>query len=165
MRRRQAGVALVRTAGAVALAAAAGRAVPVARAWDEWCDSDPIRLVDVDGQPLPVAVFYTPGAQLSSPQDAPRLLSLLNGTLLRVSTGTERVPGGTKVTLRVTVPSDLGPAFATRLVVSALPYGHGTRYAAVTAVSDHPMVAEFLLPADPATATATPTATPTATAT
>ena len=149
MRRRRVGAALVRTAGA-ALAAAAVRGAPVARAWDEWCDSDPIRLVDVDGQLLPVAVFYTPGARLSSPLDAPRLLSLLRGTLLGVSTGTERVAGGTKVTLRVTVRSDLGEPFATRLVVSALPYGNGKRYAAVTGVSDQPMVAEFILSADPA---------------
>ncbi len=163
--RRQAVGALVRTAGVVGLAAAAVRGVPVAWAGDEWCDSDPIRLVDVDGQPLPVAVFYTPGAQLSRLLDAPRLLSLLTGTLLRVSTGTERVAGGTKVTLRVTVRSDFGKPFATRLVVSALPYGNGTRYAAVTGVSDQPMIAEFLLPADPATPSATATATPSATAT
>ncbi len=36
MRRRRAVVAMARAAGAGALTAAAGRAAPVARAWDEW---------------------------------------------------------------------------------------------------------------------------------
>jgi hypothetical protein len=148
MRRRQAGVALVRTAGAAALAAAAVRGVPVARAGDEWCDTDPVQLIRTDdGWLLPVAVFYTPGAQVRSLLDLPRLLALLTGTLLTVRSASQPVPEGTQVTLRVTVPTGTGPAFATRLVVSRGPGGTLTRYAEVAGQSGQEMVAQFLLPA------------------
>jgi hypothetical protein len=124
------------------------RAVPVAQAGDEWSDVDPIRLVQTDdGRLLPVAVFYTPGAQVRSPLDLPRLLSLLSGTLLQVHSTSEPDAGGTRVTLRVTVPSGSGTPFPTRLIVSAGPLGTLTRYCEVQGTSGQPMLAEFLLPA------------------
>ena len=141
MRRRWVGAAL-------AAAAAAVHGAPVARAWDEWCDSDPIQLIRTDdGRLLPVVVFYTPGAQVRSPLDLPRLLALLTGTLLTVRTSSQPVPEGTQVTLRVTVPTGTGPAFATRMVVSQGPGGALTRYAEVSGQSGQEMVAQFLLPA------------------
>jgi hypothetical protein len=149
MRRRQAGVTLVRRAGAAALAAtAAVHGAPVARAGDEWCDSDPVQLIRTDdGRLLPVVVFYTPGARVRSLLDLPRLLALLTGTLLTVRSASQPVPEGTQVTLRVTVPAGAGPAFATRLVVSQGPGGTLTRYAEVAGQSGQEMVAQFLLPA------------------
>jgi hypothetical protein len=121
--------------------------VRVAHAGDEWSDGDPIRLIQTDdGRLLPVVVFYTPGAQVRSLLDLPRIISLLRGTLLRAHTTTEPVAGGTSVSLQVTVPTGFGEAFPTRLVVSSGPFGTLTRYGEVYGTSGQPMVVEFVLP-------------------
>ena len=149
---------LVRVGGAVMLATALavgaagagglGPAVPVAPAGAERCDADPIRLFQVDdGWLLPVAVFYTPGAQIGSPLELPRLLALLTGTFLKVSSSRQQLPPGTQVTRRVTVPTGTGPAYPTRLIVSRGVNGTGTKYAEVYGWSGQELVAEFLLPA------------------
>jgi hypothetical protein len=93
-----------------------------------------------------VVVFYTPSARVRSLLDLPRILALLTGTLLTVRTASQPVPEGTQVTLRVTVPTGTGPAFATRMVVSRGPGGTFTNYAAVYGQSGQEMVAQFLLP-------------------
>jgi hypothetical protein len=123
-------------------------AVPAAQAGSEWCDADPVRLFRADdGQLLPVVVFYTPGAQIESLLELPRILALLTGTLLKVSSTSESVPDGMRLTLRVTVPTGAGPAYPTRLVVSQGFGGTLTRYAEVYGRSGQEMVARFLLPA------------------
>jgi hypothetical protein len=115
--------------------------VPVAYAGDEWSDGDPIRLIQTeDGRLLPVAIFYTPGAQVRSLLDLSRILSLLSGTLLSVHSTSEPAPGGTRVSLRVTVPTGLGAPFPTRLVVSSGPYGTLTRYSEVYGTIGWPLV-------------------------
>ena len=76
------------------------------------------------------------------------MLSLLTGTLLRVSTSTQRVAGGTKVTLRVTVPNDtfFGTGFPTRLKVTADPLGTSRVYGTATGTSGTAMTVKFVLP-------------------
>jgi hypothetical protein len=149
---------LARVGGAVVLAAAlaAGAAgaggleptVPVAQAGAEWCDADPIRLYQVDdGWLLPVPVFYVPGAQVTNPLELTRIAALLTGTLLKVSSSHEQLPQGTRVTLRVTIPTGSGSVYPTRLLVSQGVNGTGTTYAEVYGQSGQELVARFTLPA------------------
>jgi hypothetical protein len=179
--RRGFGRASARAAAGVVAAAAGlghlsgGPGVPAAQAWDEWCDTDPARLIQTDdGVPLPYPVFYLTGGQIRDPLDAPRVAALLLGAALTESSSRPAPGGGTEVTLVATVPTGLGARFPTRLTATAGPLGTLKTYAQVYGTSGERMVARFVLPPQAAPAapvapalapTATPTRTPTATPT
>ena len=138
MRRRSVGTVLARTAGAAALAAAAGHAVPVARAWDEWCDTDPLLVIRTPEGRL-VTVYCLIGVY-----GATEVVAGLVGNLTPAYTA---APAGdrTRVTVTAAVPCGLGAAFPTRLTVSALPAGGGHQYGKTTGTCDAPMAVSFFL--------------------
>ena len=129
MNRRGFGRAAARAAAGAGAAVAGlgphpgGGGVPAARAWDEWCDTDPARLIQThDGVPLPFPVFYLTGGQIQNPLDAPRVAALLLGAALTESSSRPVANGGTEVTLVATVPTGLGARFPTRLTATAGPW-------------------------------------------
>ena len=138
MQRRWVGAALVRTAGVAALAAAAVHEVPVARAGDEWCDSDPLLVIRTPEDHL-VTVYCLIGVY-----GATEIVAGLVGNLTPTYTA---APAGdrTKVTVTAAVPCGLGAAFPTRLTVSALPAGGGHQYGKTTGTCDAPMAVSFFL--------------------
>jgi hypothetical protein len=139
MRRRAVGTALVRTAGAAALAAAVGHGVPVARAWDEWCDSDPLLVIRTPEGRL-VTVYCLIG--VSGPTE---VVAGLVGNLTPASTV---APAGkqTRVTVTATVPCGGGHGFRTRMKVTSKALGMGTVYGETTGTCGDPMAVSFLLP-------------------
>ena len=113
---------------------------PVAWAWDEWCDSDPILLIRTPAGNL-VPVYYLTGVQGTT--------NLVGGLLgnLSASYTVEPAKGGTRVAVRVTVPNGLlGATYATRLKASSGPLGTGTVYGATTGTSGEAMQVQFSLP-------------------
>ena len=138
MRRRSVGTVLVRTAGAAALAAAAGHAVPVARAWDEWCDTDPLLVIQTPEGRL-VTVYCLIGVY-----GATEIVAGLVGNL--TPTYTVAAAGHrTKVTVTATVPCGTGTGFRTRMKVTSAPLGLGTEYGRTDDTCGDPMAVSFFL--------------------
>ena len=112
---------------------------PAAQASNQWCDSDPILLIQTPaGRVVLVYVtvgaqsaLYTPNTLLSSIQPAYTAAPKSNGAATRVS-------------VFVTVPALLlDPSFATRVIISSGPYGTGTVYSRVDGVSGKEMTSVF----------------------
>ena len=132
---RAGGAVLVAAAAAVWPGPGAGQpsgppagwpAAPAALAWDEWCDSDPVLLIRTPAGTI-VPVYYLTGVQGPT-----HLVGGLLGNLSATYTA-EPAGGGTRVTVRVTVPNGLlGATYATRLTVSSGPLGTGDVYGATT---------------------------------
>ena len=136
--RRRTTLHLAPLAAAAAATAVVALPAPAAHASDTWCDVDPIQLVITAGGRI-VPIFVTNGAP--SLLYAPQLL------LARISHTAEPVPGGTLVTVRVTVPNGLfGKSFPTRSVVTSGPLGLLRVYASATGVSGSAMTMRFTLP-------------------
>jgi hypothetical protein len=150
-RRRTLG-AVGRAAGAAAGLAAAvwpslgrdggGPALPflgagVAEANDEWCDTDPIRLITTPGGTV-VAVYYLTGVKGT--------LGVVGSLLSHLAVEHTAVPdnGGTKVTLSVTVSKDLGTR-DTRLTCSSGALGTGTLYGQTYGTTGVAMTLQFRL--------------------
>lgn len=117
---------------------------PAASANQEWCSDDPPRvLATPEGRA--VAVYETLGA----PSDA-YLADLTQGLAATTYTAADATRGGvegTTFTLTVAIPSDpVTGAFPTQGLVSALPFGAGTRYASATGTSGAPLVLRFWYP-------------------
>ena len=138
MRRRAVGTVLVRTAGAAALAAAAGHAVPVAWAWDEWCDSDPLLVIRTPRGRL-VTVYCLIGVY-----GAKAVVAGLVGNLTPAYTV---APAGhrTRVTVTALVPCLLGAGHRTRLIVTSRPLGAGTVYGETKGPCGEPLAVSFFL--------------------
>jgi hypothetical protein len=112
----------------------------VAQANDEWCDTDPVMLINTPGGAT-VQVYYLTGVQTTT--------AIGNGLLATLSAGYTVTPaqGGTQVTLSVTVPNGLGGAsFPTRVQVSSEVWGTGTIYGTASGTSGAPMTVRFFLP-------------------
>ena len=111
----------------------------VAEAMDEWCDTDPIRLIITPAGNV-VAVYYLTGVKGT--------LGLVGSLLshLAVEHTAEPDNGGTKVTLSVTVPDGLlGDTYQTRLTCSSGALGTGTVYGSTGGTSGKPMQLAFPL--------------------
>jgi hypothetical protein len=111
----------------------------VAEANDEWCDTDPIRLILTPGG-TPVAVFYVTGVK--------GLLGIVGSLLSHLTVEHTAVPdnGGTKVTLSVTVPNGLlGATYDTRLKCTSDLLGSGTVYGQTYGTSGTAMTLQFRL--------------------
>ena len=138
MRRRSVGTALVRTAGAAALAAAVGHGVPVARAWDEWCDSDPLLVIRTpEGRLVTVYCLigvYGPKAVVAG------LVGNLTPTYTVAPAGNR-----TRVTVTALVPCGLGAGSPTRLLVTSRPLGAGTEYGQTKGPCGEPLAVSFFL--------------------
>ena len=137
-RRRWMGAALVRTAGAAALAAAAGHGVPVARAWDEWCDSDPLLVIRTpEGHFVTVYCLigvYGPTAVVAG------LVGNLTPAYTVAAAGHR-----TKVTVTATVPCGAGTGFRTRMKVTSAPLGLGTEHGRTEGTCGAPLAVSFFL--------------------
>lgn len=110
---------------------------PVAAA--EWCDTDPLVLIQTPGGML-VPVFVTSGALGIEHQSAV--------LLVHMDYSTEAVEGGTAtlVHLDVIVPDDLlDKHFPTRTVASTGPLATGTIYARASGYSGQAMTLTFKL--------------------
>jgi hypothetical protein len=139
------------SAAAVGLAAAAwpslGRngdrpALPfpgaaVAEAGDEWCDTDPVRLIITPAGNV-VAVYYLTGVKGT--------LGVVGSLLGNLVVEHTAVPDnrGTKVTLSVTVPNTLG-SLDTRLTCSSGALGSGTVYGQTYGTTGTAMILQFRL--------------------
>ncbi len=113
--------------------------VPATRAGIEWCDTDPLVLIETPGGAL-VPVFVTTGAL--GTEHLPAVL------LARMSYTAQPVEGGTAtlVHLDVTVPDDLfGSHFPTRSTASSGPLATGTIYATTSGHSGEVMALTFKL--------------------
>jgi hypothetical protein len=111
----------------------------VAEAGDEWCDTDPIRLIITPAGNV-VAVYYLTGVKGT--------LGLVGSLLSHLSAQHTAVPddGGTKVTLSVTVPNGLlGATYETRLTCSSGALGTGTVYGLTGGTSGTAMNLQFRL--------------------
>ena len=128
----------VLAAAAVALAAAAP-----ARAGAEWCETDPLLLIQTPAGTL-VPVFLLVGAQGLLHLPAAQAASLVATTSTAEATAGGRA---TRVTVTVTVPNDpFGAGFPARAATSSGPLGSGTGYATAEGVSGAPMTLRFTLP-------------------
>ena len=139
MRRRGAVVAMARAAGAGALTAAAGRAAPVARAWDEWCDSDPVLVIRTPEKRL-VTVYCLIGVYGAK--------AVVAGLLGNLTLTYAVAPAGsrTRVTVTATVPCGPGAGHPTRLTVTSQLLGAGTEYGQTTGSCGDPMAVSFFPP-------------------
>jgi hypothetical protein len=145
MNRRGFGRAAARAAAGAGAAAAGlgawpgGAGVPAARAYDEWCDTDPLLVIRTPAGNL-VPVYYLTGVYGER-----HVVEGLLGNLSAAYTA-EAAAGGTRVTVRVTVPNGPdGATYPTRLTVSSGPWGTLTVYGRTTGTSGAPMAVEFLL--------------------
>ena len=126
----------------ILLAALLGPTAPAAAA--EWCDTDPILLIQTPDGGV-VTAYLLVGAL-----GAQHLPAVLAASLLAAAEPLEATEGGHKlrVTATVTVPNHLvGSGFPTRALVSSGPLGTGTVYAATEGASGTPMTLRFTLPA------------------
>jgi hypothetical protein len=129
----------------MALAAALallGPGAPVAHAWDEWCDTDPI-LVVITPQGAKVPVFYLTGVYGER-----NVVAGLLGNL-SASYTVQPAGSGTRVEVRVTVPDRVPGAesdFPTRVKVSEGPLGTLKVYGTAQGTSGEPMTVTFTLP-------------------
>jgi hypothetical protein len=117
-------------------------AAPVAFASDDWCDTDPILLIQTPAGRL-VPLYVTVGAHniLFTPD------TLLGSLLLSYSVAPASNGAATSVSVVVTVPpSLLDPSFATRATVSTGALGAGTVYARAVGTSGIPTALTFKLP-------------------
>jgi hypothetical protein len=124
------------------LLALSGTVAP-AKAGAEWCDTDPLVLVQTPGGAI-VPVFILVGAQ-----GLEHLPAALAASLLATSHTVETTLGGraTDVTLQVTVPDDLfARGFPTRATVSSGPLGSGKIHAKAEGKSGTTMILRFTLP-------------------
>jgi len=115
----------------------------VAEAGDEWCDVDPILLIQTPRGNI-AAVFYLTG--VLGPRD---LVGALLG-LLSADCSVKADGDGTLVTLNVVVPKGLlglgfGAARPTRLTVTSGPLGTGDHYGATTGETGKVMTVGFRL--------------------
>jgi hypothetical protein len=111
----------------------------VAEAGDEWCDTDPIRLIITPAGNV-VAVYYLTGVKGT--------LGLVGSLLSHLAAKHTAVPddGGTRVTLSVTVPDGLlGASYDTRLTCSSGALGSGTVYGRAEGTSGQAMSLAFRL--------------------
>jgi hypothetical protein len=129
---------MVRTAGAAALAAAAVHAVPVARAWDEWCDSDPVLLIRTPEGRL-VTVYCLIGVYGTK-----EVVAGLAGNLTPAYTVAAR-GHRTKVTVTATVPCGAGTGFRTRMKVTSALLGTGKEYGRTDGTCGEPLAVSFFL--------------------
>lgn len=112
---------------------------PVARAGEEWCDTDPLVVIETPGGAL-VPVYVTNGAL--------GLEHLAAAQTATITTSVKSVENGraTQVKVEVLVPDDLfGSHFATRSVVSSGPLGTGTVFATTSGYSGEVMKMTFTL--------------------
>jgi hypothetical protein len=111
----------------------------VAEANDEWCDTDPIRLI-ITPEGSVVAVYYLTGVKGT--------LGLVGSLLSHLAVQHTAVPdnGGTMVTLSVTVPDGLlSDSYQTRLTCSSGALGTGTVYGSTEGTSGRAMQLAFRL--------------------
>lgn len=121
---------------AFAMLAAAPSAVDAS---EQWCDADPLVLVQTPGGAL-VPVYVTSGAQGTEHLPAV-LLATITYSAAPTADG-----AGTLVELRVRVPNDLfGSNFPTRSVASTGPLGTLDIYARTTGYSGQDMTMTFAL--------------------
>ena len=138
MNRRALGLRQAVPAAAMAAALLWGT-VPVASAGDEWCESDPLVLVQTPGgHVVPVHVTnYAQGREHQAAVDA-----------ACIETHAEATNGGraTLVTILVIVPGDgSSSTFRTRSVTSSGLSGTGTVYATASGHSSKAMLMRFVL--------------------
>ncbi len=109
----------------------------VAQAGDDWCEIDPLLLIQTPaGNTVPV--FYLTGAYGLEHAAATQLA--------QATYAVEPDAGGTKVTFKVTVPDDLfGKGFPTRVTVSSGPWGTLQVHGKASGTSGAPMSLEFYL--------------------
>jgi hypothetical protein len=115
---------------------------PVAHAWDEWCDTDPLLVVITPGGAI-VPAFYLTGVYGER-----NVVAGLLGNL-SASYTVQRAGTGTRVEVRVTVPDGvLGSEsdFPTRVKVSQGPFGTLKVYGTAQGTSGDPMIVTFTLP-------------------
>ena len=109
----------------------------------EWCDTDPVLVIETPGGAL-VTVYLLVGAL-----GAEHLPAAQAASLLAANETVKSVAGGqaTRVTVTVTVPDDpFASGFPTRATVSSLPLGSGVVYDATEGTSGAPMTLRFTLP-------------------
>lgn len=118
---------------------------PVAAASDQWCSDDPPRVLTTP-HGATVLVYETLGARGDL-----YLADLTLGLATTTYSATDATRGGvagTLFTVSAPVPSDpLLGGFADDAVISSLPLGNGTVYAAATGASGDPLVMTFFYPA------------------
>jgi hypothetical protein len=146
--RRDFGTGVARGAGAAGAAVAlalwpahlpGGRSVPVARAGDEWCETDPLLVIRTPAGHL-VSVYCLIG--VAGPEG---LVAGLVGSL--TLTYTAAAAGNrTRVTVSAEVPCGDGAGYATRLTVSSQALGTGEVYGQTTGTCGGTMAVSFFLP-------------------
>jgi hypothetical protein len=111
-----------------------------AEASDEWCDTDPLLLIETP-QKHTVLVYYMTGVQ------TPLQVGLALLGLLTVSyTAVPAQGGGTQVTVNVLVPNGLlGTRYPARLTVSSQAMGTGTVYGRDTGLTGEALTVQFHL--------------------
>jgi hypothetical protein len=129
---------MARAAGAGALTAAALCGAPVVRAWDEWCDSDPLLVIRTPAGRL-VTVYCLIG--VFGPKEA------VAGLVGNLTPSYTVAPAGnrTRVTVTALVPCGLRAGSPTRLLVSSRPLGAGTVYGETSGPCDEPLAVSFFL--------------------
>ena len=115
-----------------------GAMAPTAGAYEEWCEADP------------AVVIRTPGGNTVVVHVTNAALGTAHAAALRAASISSTVQAGggagTDVEIEVTVPDDaVATGFATRTMVSTLPWGAGTVLATDTGNSGRVMKLRFRL--------------------